>query len=75
MVDLHTFWNELDALPTEETPLTAAESDRLADAAHADDPERLSRHLDERHGVEAEVMRARPGPIEHLAGVLSDVQA
>ena len=32
MVDLHTFWNELDALPTEETPLTAAESDRLADA-------------------------------------------
>ena len=24
MVDLHTFWNELDALPTEETPLTAA---------------------------------------------------
>ena len=32
MADLHTFWNELDALPTEETPLTAAESDRLADA-------------------------------------------
>ena len=29
MADLHTFWNELDALPTEETPLTAAESDRL----------------------------------------------
>ena len=28
MADLHTFWNELDALPTEETPLTTAESDR-----------------------------------------------
>ena len=35
MADLHTFWNELDALPTEETPLTAAESDRLADAVLA----------------------------------------
>lgn len=35
MADLHTFWNKLDALPTEETPLTAAESDRLADAVLA----------------------------------------
>ena len=35
MADLHTFWNELDALPTEEAPLTAAESDRLADAVLA----------------------------------------
>ena len=35
MADLHTFWNELDALPTEETPLTAVESDRLADAVLA----------------------------------------
>ena len=35
MADLHTFWNELDALPTEETPLTTAESDRLADAVLA----------------------------------------
>ena len=35
MADLHTFWNELDALPTEETTLTAAESDRLADAVLA----------------------------------------
>ena len=29
MVDLHTFWNELDALPTEETPLTAAERSEM----------------------------------------------
>lgn len=35
MADLHTFWDELDALPTNETPLTAAENDRLADAVLA----------------------------------------
>ena len=35
MADLHTFWDELNALPTEETPLTAAETDRLADAVLA----------------------------------------
>ena len=29
MADLHTFWNELDALPTEETPLTAAERSKM----------------------------------------------
>ncbi len=35
MADLHTFWDELNALPTNETPLTAAESDRLADTVLA----------------------------------------
>ena len=35
MADLHTFWDELDALPTSETPLTAAESDRLTSAVLA----------------------------------------
>ena len=29
MADLHTFWAELDALPTSDAPLTAAEADRL----------------------------------------------
>ena len=29
MADLHTFWAELDALPMDDTPLTAAEADRL----------------------------------------------
>ena len=32
MADLHTFWAELDALPTGDTPLTAAEADRLSAA-------------------------------------------
>ena len=35
MADLHTFWDELDALPTDDAPLTAAETDRLADAVLA----------------------------------------
>lgn len=29
MADLHTFWDELDVLPTEELPLTADENERL----------------------------------------------
>ena len=32
MADLHTFWAELDALPMDDTPLTAAEADRLSAA-------------------------------------------
>lgn len=32
MADLHTFWAELDTLPTGDTPLTAAEADRLSAA-------------------------------------------
>ncbi len=35
MADLHTFWDELNALPTSDTPLTAAESDCLADTVLA----------------------------------------
>ena len=35
MADLHTFWDELDALPTDDAPLTAAENNRLADAVLA----------------------------------------
>ena len=32
MADLHTFWAELDALPMDDTTLTAAEADRLSAA-------------------------------------------
>ena len=32
MADPHTFWAELDALPMDDTPLTAAEADRLSAA-------------------------------------------
>ena len=32
MADLHTFWAELDALPMDDTPLTAAEADCLSAA-------------------------------------------
>ena len=35
MSDLHTFWDELDTLPTDDTPLTASEMNRLTDTVLA----------------------------------------